>query len=397
MSEIGLVHMDMNSKGGGEAVAMNCLQTLQEDHEVTLVTLVEPDIGELNDYFNTDVDPEALTVRLAGNLAPTLHRLFDLQYYVLQNALLGRYARRHADEFDLLVSTINELGLPGGSIEYVHFPFDWTVSLDNRDDIFSPTVREDSLYERLCTRVAAITRDDVRSNTVFANSEWTAEVFENAYGTRPEVLYPPIDTSEFEPLPWNRREDGFVAIGRVERSKRFAELIEVVERVRERGHDVHIHVIGPPYDDEHYAEVESMAADRAYVELEGELPRSELVRLICSHKYGIHGKEHEHFGMAVAEIAAGSAIPFVPSSGGQSAIVGDDDRLTYDSLDDAVRKIDRVLSNPSLQQTLRMTCQEMERTFGRDRFRKRIRDSVASALGESVPDREPTKRPIEST
>jgi len=395
MSEVGVVHMDLESKGGGEAVAMNCLHALQADHEVTLLTLADPDVAELNDYFNTNVDPSELTVRLAGRLAPGLHERYDMQYYVLQNALLGRYARQYADDFDLLVSTINELGLPDGSVEYVHFPFDWTVTLDNRDDIFSPTVREDSVYEQLCKRVAAVTRERIRSNTVFANSGWTAEVFEGAYGVRPEVLYPPIDTSEFRPLPWDRRENGFVAIGRIEKSKRISELVDIVGAVRERGHDVHIHVIGPPYDEEYYAEVASTAATRPYVELEGELPRSELVEMICSHRYGIHGKEHEHFGMAVAEIAAGSAIPFVPSTGGQCAIVGGDDRLLYDSPADAVEKIDRVLSSPPLQRKLRMDGREIERTFGRDRFRERIREAIATALGESVSEAEPTRTPAE--
>jgi glycosyltransferase involved in cell wall biosynthesis len=394
MSDVALVHMDLHSKGGGEAVAMNCLEVLQRDHDLTLITLTDPDIEELNEYFNTDVDPAALTVRTAGTLAPTINRLFGVKYYVLQNALLGRYARRHADEFDLLVSTINELGLPAGSIEYVHFPFDWTVSLDNRGDIFHPTVGADSLYERLCTFVADIDGEDIEQNTVFANSKWTARCFEAAYGTSPEILYPPIDTSEFTDVPWDDRENGFVTVGRVERSKHTAEMIEIVDGVRERGHDVHLHVVGPTYDEEYRAVLDEMAASRSYVEFEGEVSRSELVRLICTHRYGLHGKEHEHFGMAVAEIAAGSAIPFVPSSGGQSAIVRDDDRQLYDSTDEAVEKIDRVLSNPALQRELQMARDEIERRFGRDRFRERIRAAAADALGRPVPTEPPAQTAV---
>jgi hypothetical protein len=156
---VAVVHHDLLSKGGGEAVAMTVLEALQEDYELTLVTLVKPDFRELNEFYDTSVDP--VPVRIAGRVAPWLHEQFGLTYYVLQNTLLGRYARRHAGEFDLLFSTINELGLESDSVQYVHFPFDWTVSLPNREHVFHPTVEDDSPYERLCTRVAGVDREDV--------------------------------------------------------------------------------------------------------------------------------------------------------------------------------------------------------------------------------------------
>ena len=386
MGEIAVIHMDLMSKGGGEAVAMNVLEALQDDHDLTVLTLTDPDIGELNDYFDTDVND--VTIERAGHLAPWIHDRYGLKYYVLQNALLGRYASRRSDDFDLLVSTINELGLEADSVQYVHFPFDWTVSLDNREHIFHPTVEEDSLYERFATWVAGVDREDIRANTLLANSGWTADVVEDAYGTKPRVLHPPIDTREFEDKPWSEREDGFVTVGRIERSKRIVELIEIVEGVRERGHDTHLHVVGPTVDEEYRREVEAMAANREYVELEGEIPREELVERICSHKYGIHGKEYEHFGMAVAEIAAGGAIPFVPDNGGQHAIVNDREELTYGSLDDAVETVASVVGDETLQRELRRPFgpRPMSRRFGRDRFQREIRRIVTDALDRPSAD-----------
>jgi glycosyltransferase involved in cell wall biosynthesis len=372
--------MDLMAKGGGEAVAMNVLEALQDEYDVTLLTLTDPDLPELNDYFNTDVTD--IQIRQAGRAAPWLHETFGLKYYVLQNALLGRYARRHSDEFDLLVSTINELGLETDAVQYIHFPFDWTVSLDNREHIFHPTVEEESLYEQFCTRVAGVCRDDIQSNVLLANSKWTASVVADAYDADPNVLYPPIDTEEFDPRRWAEREAGFVTVGRIERSKRITELVEIVGAVQERGHDVHLHVIGPTVDEAYLAEVEAMVEDRPYVELEGEVPREELVERICTHRYGIHGKEYEHFGMAVAELAAGGAIPFVPANGGQHAIVGDD-RLTYDSVEDAVDSIDRVLSNQATQTELRMGPAEIRERFGRERFKSEILSIVAEEIDSS--------------
>ncbi|WP_115864963.1 glycosyltransferase family 4 protein [Halorussus litoreus] len=382
MGEIAVVHMNLMSKGGGEAVAMNVIEALQTDHDVTLLTLTHPDLDELDDYFDTDVDADALTVERAGHLAPWLNRRFGLKYYVLQNALLGRYARRRRDDFDLLVSTINELGLGPDAVQYVHFPFDWTVGLDEREHIFHPTVEEDSLYERLATQAAAVDREEIHQNALLANSAWTADVVEDAYGVRPQVLHPPVDTREFEDRAWADREDGIVTVGRIERSKRIVELIEITAGVRERGQDTHLHVVGPTVDEAYRAEVEGMAADREYVHLEGELPREELVERICNHRYGIHGKEYEHFGMAVAELAAGGAIPFVPDEGGQHAIVNDRERLLYGSVGDAADKIVAVMADPALQRDLRRPFgpQAIRRRFGRRRFQRQIRGIVAEAL-----------------
>ncbi len=384
MAEIGVVHMDLMSKGGGEAVGMNVLEALQDDHEVTLLTLTEPDFEELNAYFNTAVDP--VTVRRAGRLAPAINDRYGLKYYVLQNALLGRYARRHADEFDLLVSTINELGLGPDAVQYVHFPFDWSVNLENRDHIFHPTVEEDSLYERVATRLGGVDRETLKGNVLLANSGWTADAVEEAYGVRPRVLHPPIDTSEFDPEPWDDREDGIVTIGRIERSKRIRELIEITDGVRERGHDAHLHVVGPTVDEAYRREIESLAADRDYVFLEGEVPRSRLVELACSHRYGIHGKKYEHFGMAVAELVAAGAVTFVPETGGQHAVVRDRPELLYGSIEEAIDGIAAVMDDPERQRDLRMSPTEIRRRFGRRRFRQEFVSIVDEALEAPTPE-----------
>ncbi|MBV0902980.1 glycosyltransferase family 4 protein [Haloarcula salina] len=386
MRSVAVVHKDLSAKGGAEAVAVNVLEALQPQYDVTLLTLQAPDVASLNAYYDADVDADALTVRRAGRVASAINDRFGLRYYLLQNALLGRLARRHADEFDLVISTLNELGLGAGSIQYVHFPFDWNAALSDRDDIFHDSVPADSLYQRLCSAIADVDERELAASVLLANSEWTAGKFTEAYGTRPEVLYPPVDTRGFTDRPWAERENGFVTIGRVERSKRTLELIGVMDALRDRGHDVHLHVVGPAAKEAYARRLADVAADRPYIEVEGELQRAELVDLICTHRYGIHGKEYEHFGMAVAELAAGGTVPFVPATGGQRAIVGERDPLLYDSLADCVDRINRVLADPEMQRELQMDPAEIERQFGRERFRTAIRATVADAIGDGGDD-----------
>lgn len=390
MGEIAIIHMDLMSKGGGEAVAMNVLEALEDHHELRLIALREPDLDELNAYFGTEV--EDVEIEVAGWLGPTLYERFGLRFYVLANALLGRYARRRAEDVDLLVSTINELALASPSVHYVHFPFDWQMNLDNREDIFHPTV--DDLHERLASHVAGVDEDQMAGNTLLANSGWTADAVEEAYGCRPEILHPPVDTRGFTNRAWDEREEGFVSIGRIEKSKRIVEMIEIVDGVRARGHPVHIHFVGPTVDGEYRRRIEAMAHERDHVFLEGELPRRELVDLICSHRYGLHGKEYEHFGMAVAEIAAGNAIPFIPANGGQSSIVSDLEALSYTDVADAVDKIVRVIDDPALQAELREPFgpKEIRRRFGRERFQRDFRRIVRREMGLPVKE-EPRSTP----
>ncbi len=372
--------MDLMAKGGGEAVAMNAIEALQTEHDLTLITLTDPDIQGLNAFFNTSVDPARLDVERAGWLAPTLHRRYDFHYYILQNALLARYARRRRDAFDLLVSTINELPLETDAVQYIHFPFDWAARGARREHIFHPTVNDGSPYERLCTWLASVDLEDIRSDTLFANSRWTASVVEEAYGTSVEVLYPPIDTEPFTDRPWADREPGFVTIGRIERSKRIIEMIDIVEGVRRRGHDVHLHVIGPVISETYLREIEARAAETPFVHIDGELSRDALVERVCSHRYGLHAKEYEHFGMAVAELLAGGTVTFVPANGGQRDVVGGDDRLTFDGVDEAIETIDRVLADEALARSLRIGPAEIEARFGRDRFRRRFSAAVNRVL-----------------
>jgi hypothetical protein len=136
--------------------------------------------------------------------------------------------------------------------------------------------------------------------------------------------------------------------------------------------------------------VAALAADRPHVELEGEVPREELVERVCTHRYGIHGKQFEHFGMAVAELAAAGCVTFVPVEGGQSEVVGDHEELRYESVDGAVEKIDGVLSGAGPPERLRSNRPEIRRRFGREPFKREIRRVVADALDRPVvADRSP--------
>lgn len=362
------------SKGGGEAVSLNVIEALQDEHDVTFFTISDPDIDELNSYYDTNVgDIETDGFGSIGSiLEDTSQQLDDTtntSFGRLQCSIL-KFLIDRKSEYDLIVNTYNEYSFKNQAVQYIHYP---NHTSDRSGAAYNA-------YKTVCNTIEGFSKSGVRKSTLLANSDWTGAVTKSIYGVTPRTVFPPIDVREFEPLPWADRDNGFVCVGRLSPGKNILRNIEIIDGARERGHDVHLHLIGPKSGTSYFNKIKRATDERSYVSLEGAVSRQKLVEMICSHKYGIHGKDNEHFGMAVAELAAGGTVPFAPNSGGQKNILNNRDELLYDSVTDAVNNIDKVLSDTSLQDELTTSKEEIERRFGRERFKNEIREIVNNNL-----------------
>lgn len=375
-SQIAIAHHNLMEMGGAEGVGMNVIEALQNDYEISVLTLTNPDIDALNDFYNTSVDENAIDIQQLGRMTPALYKKTK-RFHLMKNAFVSRLMAKRADQFDLVFCTYNELSLPGRSLQYIHMPQFRRWANGSGDNLFF------DLYDEVGKAIEGFDTELIGTNHLLANSEWTAGVTEETYGVRPDVVYPPVDMEGFVDTPWSDREDGFVTVGRIRPKKNVLRTIKIVAALHNRGHDVHLHIVGPSQGTEYLSSVEDAADQHEFVHLEGVLSRQKLVDLICTHKYGIHGKNHEHFGMAVAELAVAGTIPFVPDGGGQREIVNEREELLYETKDDAVEKIDHVLSTPELQSELTATIGNIEERFGRHRFQRIIRNVVDEQLNES--------------
>lgn len=385
--KIAVIHVKFTTKGGAEVVCMTVLEALQNDFDVTLISLDKPDLEELNAFCGTEV--QNIKVRAPRYVTPAINRSIAAlngltdgnlgPQLPLKAAVLNRLVNRYVAEFDLVVSTSDEFNFPTPSVQYVHFP---QFNHSKQSSVPQLNSHFGTLYDRFCSILAGVTEESIRGSRILTNSSWTGRVIEDIYNMTPEVVYPPVSTDEFNGRPWEERESGFVAIGRIAPDKNILEMIETIKEVRAGGHDVHIHLIGPSAEHNQYYQrrVERAVAQNDFVILEGELEREELVSLVCTHRYGIHGKRNEHFGMTVAEMVAGGVIPFVPDGGGQVDIVKHHDELIYHDSNEAIDKIDSVLTDPILQRELREDLQDVRHRFSRERFQRAIRNAVIEAL-----------------
>jgi glycosyltransferase involved in cell wall biosynthesis len=385
MARIAVAHPHFDVRGGAEMVCLNVLAALQHDHDVVLFTAGDPDFSDLAQYYHIPI--ESVTVRDSPPLCAAVRAVVGERFGLLTYTLLNRHLNQNEDDFDLVVSTYNEVATDRPSVLYIHHPL-YDRSGLGHDPRSTGIAR--NIYKALCERIAGISEDTIRSSTVLANSDWTGGVVNEIYGMRPRTVYPPVDTSEFSAPPLDEQEHGFVSIGRISPDKNILHNINIIEKLRERGHDIHLHLVGPTPRENYLETVKDRIEGHSFVSLETDLNRPDLVEMIQTHRYGLHGKEHEHFGIVVAELIAGGALPFIPDSGGQREIVDDRDELRYRSTEEAVEKIDRVLSAPNLEADIRTELPDINERFGRERFQNEISEVVIQSLKpSSVTNRAP--------
>ncbi len=381
MGKIAIYH-PIFGNGGGEAVCMNVIEALQGSHDLTLYTISDIDRRELNEYFNTNVNH--IAVENTGFVTKGLNLSYEFLNSMSESGLgrlhasiFGQQLRPKLTDYDLVISTFGEFRFEAPSVQYVHYPL---YNKSSIPDVIESRGSIRRIYDGVCEIASGNWRKSIDPEIMLANSEWTANLNERVHGVPTRTIYPPVDTAGFQPKPWEQRKNGFVAIGRMDPSKRIEDLIEIAEQLQERGHDYPLHIIGPKHDKRYYKKMQERASQNNRIFLEGKVSREKLIELICSYKYALHGMHHEHFGIVVAEFVAGGAIPFIHDSGGQKEIVGDEKQLRYASIQDAVDKIDSVLTSPSEQMRLKENLPNIEEQFGKKRFQRQINNVVEDLI-----------------
>ena len=387
-------------RGGGEAVCVQTLAGLQSaEYDVTLLTVGENlDFSIINRFFGTSLKAESIDVRFVDppsirvirwiltnlkNLTP-----FETEFMRLQYALVDWYVNRIRKEYDLLVNTFGEGPSQGTTIDYVHFPSNYVYSnrdLDSIKGIGSHLQKNIPallypIYDGLVSYIQPDNLSNSYQKTTLVNSRWTRSMIKERYGVKSNVLYPPVRTEDFSSPPFKEREYGFVCIGRIEEAKNILRTIEIIDELRDR-FDVHLHIIGKISEPGYGKRMKEKARGKSYIELEGMIPREELIGFIESHKFGIHGMDTEHFGIVVAEMVAGGCIPFVPDDGGQVEIVDRNPHLLYSDKNEAVEKISEMLEDKELQKKTIRRLEGRGERFSAERFKRKMKEIVAEKLG----------------
>lgn len=385
MKRILIVASKLEPPGGGEGLLAWIIEALKHDYRLTVLTWTAPDLEGLNRSFATDLCASDAEFLVMNPLVRSVALKLPARMTRLKDQYLWRRSRRIADRFDVVLSGHNEADVGSHGIQYIHSPKN--VDSKSRAEAYWPLAPAIRMYRSTIDRMTGVSWERMRKNLTLVNSDFTGHSFRKFYGVETMTLYPPA-IGEFPDVPWERREDGFVCIGRIIPCKQIELIIGILSAVRAGGPQVHLHVVGRGESPGYMASIRRLVQDHAsWIHLHEDPTRAELVELIARHRYGIHAMNEEPFGMAVAELVSAGCITFVPNSGGQVEIVGHDERLTYNSRQDAVNKILRALGDgeSEYQASLRIHIASRRNLFATGRFVSRIREVVGDYLGERRP------------
>ncbi|MGH7808618.1 MAG: glycosyltransferase [Thermodesulfobacteriota bacterium] len=377
-----MVQTTLQPPGGGNTVAAWIIEALRKEYSVSILTWKPPDFEEINRFYGTSLNDSELRVH---SVSPVLRSIIDLDpdpASIQRQSYLMRLCKRLKSEYDVIISAENEIDFGRKGIQYFHYPYLYEKI---QPDVDSPwygklleTLR--GVY-RPWMLISEFSYNRMINNVTLVNSDWTGSKVKKFYGIDAITVYPPIP-GDFPDILWDERENGFVCIGRFCPGKRFEAVIEILTKVRARIPDLHLHIIGTlsPFsgEREYYSQFTGVVQENAsWVLLHENLSRDELVQLVSNHRYGIHANVEEHFGIAVAEMIKAGCIVFVHNSGGQVEIVGGDERLAYQTNDEAAEKIIRVMDNPNEQDYLRNYLHSRKGLFSSEAFMRQIREIVS--------------------
>lgn len=368
------------------------IQALRGDFDVTLLTWTQIDLRRINLMFGTSLRETDFRIRTVPAALRAAIALDPDEGSIQKHAWLMRVAKRMRAGYDLAISADNEadLGLP--ALQYIHYPFLAHVyprmceSPDLPLHAKLKAIAEGKL--RPWMLLGNFSFERVKSTRTLVNSDWTGRWVKRVYGISSVTVSPP--TSGVIPhAAWDKREDGFVMIGRFCEGKRIDWVIGVLQRVRDRFPHIRLHLFGgvdlASTGAEYFRRLTELVTQHAsWIRLHVDLPRDEMFQIVSRQRYGIHALLEEHFGMAVAEMVAAGCIPFVHDSGGPPDIVGNDPRLRYSTEADAFEKIVRVLESPREQGDIRAALEGRRRAYTPEAFASSIRREVRDMLSIGV-------------
>jgi len=378
MKRVLLVQPSLNPPGGGNAVAAWIVQALRECCEVSVLTWAPPRLDEINDFYGTSLRARDF----ASYLTPVrLRRMLDAtpaSLALLKGAILRREAirLRSTRTFDVVLGADNEFDFGCRGIQYLNYPKQRLPRPRQDYRWYHRIPGSVNAYRALSYRLADASVDRMRTNLTLVNSAYIAKLVSEVHGIDSQIVFPPVP-GRFPQVDWDQREDGILCVGRFSGEKRLETVIEIVGRLRARGHEVVLHLVGDDPRDRYGKQILALAREHdSWIRIHLSISRDELIGLMTRNRYGIHGMQGEHFGIAVAELQRAGCIVFAPNSGGPAEIVAGDSRLLYESPEDAVSKIAAVLEEPRLRDDLRAALARRRDCFTAERFSAEIRRIV---------------------
>jgi glycosyltransferase involved in cell wall biosynthesis len=364
--------------GGSEKRVLWGIQALKDHHNVTLITAGCYDLQALNDYYGTDLEASDFH-SIQAPLPFFLRR--NSRMAAVRGALFQRYCRKIASDYDVLISGYGptDFGRPA-----IHFMADFSWDQQMREALhpYPPGMIYNNKwirrsYLKLVQMLSKPSGRDLFAgeDLMLSVSPWVSRVIQERYGISSPVLPSPVP-GDFFPVPWERKQYGFVCLGRLAPEKRIEDIIEILSAVRQKGHDIHLHIVGTGDHDAYVRFIESLARQHgSWINMEGRKQGKEKAMLLSEHAFGIHSCRGDAFPGALIEMMKAGCVIWAHNSGGQPDILQISE-LLYQHKNEAVNKIDRLLCDPDRLQYIQDRLLRLSEKYSVDTYVSSIRKIV---------------------
>ncbi len=336
--------------GGSEKRVLWGIQALRDSYDITLVTAGEFNLKALNRYYGTDLKQEDFEVR---QVTLPLFMRGNARAAALRGALYQRYCRNIADDYDILISGYGPTDFGSPAIHFIA-DFSWDKELREAFHPYPPGVIYNNRLARTIYLGLAKAVDKPSGRNMFSGedlllsvSPWIASVIKSKYGVEAPVLPSPVPGA-FPVIPWEKKEWGFVCLGRMAPEKRIEDIIDILNRVREKGHAIHLHIVGDGENSTYGKSLRPMfKKHKAWITVEGRKQGHEKASILAQHTFGIHACRGDAFPGVLIEMMKAGCVVWAHDSGGQPDIL-ENSSLLFTNNNDAADKIDGMLSDKDL-------------------------------------------------
>ena len=380
MKNILLYYSFSFSFGGGEHLPLAFIAALQKNCNLTVALDMKANLEQASKLFEIGIDLSSLKVIQVTppDYNPKKHSIQDSLFRF-------RALKRLAIDADICISAANimDFGKPAHHfINMLAFGDDsFTTYAHNRVDQASPETSgsiKRFLSDHLLRPILGMrSKKSIICNPqehIYPNSFFVERLMMEYYGSfQSTVFYPPtLFEAECSSAAAQRDPLKVIYIGRIVPEKRITEIIEIVEKTRERtGLDIQFHIAGridqvPSYGEQ----LRRMEADRTWLKLVGAVYGKEKESFLLSGSYALHAERFEAFGISVVEYLKSGNIVIVPDEGGAKEVVNSPE-LTYHLNEDAITILTRLLTDVSFRTKQHRHCAERSRFFSRETYLER--------------------------
>jgi len=374
---VGIVQQLVGHVGGNDKV-LEALFEVFKDDEIHLFTLsacsnITSMTKDSSNITVLDFPTTEVPIRLTDYSKPVIHTKIPVhipllgiyQKFIMSIFEFISFKIKHIDEYsncDIVISTTGYSAKTNKKL----IIYDQN-NLGNEFNNITPLKYQKGLWKLYYLPFRIFNRPkQVKDAKYISNSEYSSTELFNASGIKSSVIYPSVHVNEFYELP---KVSQICVVGRISPEKNLENTIDILNCIN---HKCIIFGNVTLSNKRYFEKLKNKA--KSHIVFLDNLPREKLLELMAESKV-IFSSSKETFGITTVEGIASGCIPIVPNNSAHPEIVIDS-TLRYDTNDEAVRTLNRVMSedyNIDME-----PLKQHIKNFSFENFVKRVREECKS-------------------